>query len=233
MPTDLDHGWRYIGIGPDHKLYIAIGAPCNACISKLPYATIYRMNLDGTDFQMYAQGVRNSVGFDWDPVTKKLWFTDNGRDWLGNNIPPDKLNYAPQQGMDFGFPYFWGDNKPDPKFGKMKSAHNMIKPALKLGPHVAALGMRFYTGNMFPAVFHHQIFIAEHGSWNRSKKIGYRIMLVKMKNHQVMSLKVFASGWLQGQRYWGRPVDVLVLPDGSLLVSDDYVGVVYCIRYVT
>lgn len=231
LPTNEHHGWRYISIGPDHKLYIAIGAPCNVCLSENPYATISSINLDGKKFQVYAEGIRNSVGFDWDPITKKLWFTDNGRDWLGSDIPPDELNFAPHSGMNFGFPFFWGDNQPDPKFGKMRSSKDMIKPALKLDPHVAALGMHFYTGHMFPQTYYHQIFIAEHGSWNRLSKIGYRIILVKMKNHKPVSREVFASGWLQWQHYWGRPVDVLVLPDGSLLVSDDYAGVVYRIAY--
>ncbi|EKD77282.1 MAG: hypothetical protein ACD_42C00398G0002 [uncultured bacterium] len=231
MPTNPSHGWRYIGVGPDHWLYIAIGAPCNVCESKLPYATISRIKLNGKDFEVYAEGVRNSVGFDWDPVTKKLWFTDNGRDWMGDELPPDKLNNAPHAGMNFGFPYFYGDNKPDPEFGKMRSAKEMTPPAFELEAHVASLGMRFYTGKMFPSQYHNQIFIAEHGSWNRSKKIGYRVVMITLKNDKPVSQKIVVSGWLQGDKYWGRPVDLLVMPDGSLLVSDDYAGVVYRISY--
>lgn len=231
LPTNKHHGWRYIGIGPDNWLYIAIGAPCNICVSKLPFATISRLSLDGKKFEVYAKGVRNSVGFDWSPSTKALWFTDNGGDWLGDNIPPDELNNAPTANMNFGYPYFWGNNQPYPTFGKNKSSKGMTPPALALGPHVAALGMRFYTGHQFPKTYFHQIFIAEHGSWNRSQKIGYRITLVKLKNNQAISRSVFASGWLQGQKYWGRPVDVLTLPDGSLLVSDDYADAVYRISY--
>lgn len=231
LPQKRAHGWRYIGIGPDHQLYIGIGAACNVCIEKNPFATIARMKLDGTQFQIYAKGVRNTVGFDWNPVNHKLWFTDNGRDWLGDNLPPDELNYAPKAGMNFGFPYFWGNNQPDPEFGKLKSSQGMSPPALNLDAHVAPLGMRFYTGKQFPTTYHHAIFIAEHGSWNRSKKIGYRLILVHLKGNKVTSKDIFASGWLQGQRYWGRPVDVLILPDGSMLVSDDYAGVVYRIYY--
>lgn len=231
LPTDKRHGWRYIGIGPDQWLYIGIGAPCNVCESKLPFATIARMHLDGSNFQIYAKGIRNTVGFDWNPETKALWFTDNGRDWLGNDIPPDELNVAPKQGLNFGFPYFWGNNQPDPTYGKNKSAKGMIEPAYDLEAHAAALGMRFYTGNMFPKDYHHQIFIAEHGSWNRVGKVGYRVMLISMKNNKAISASVFASGWLQYEKFWGRPVDLEILPDGSLLVSDDYAGFVYRITY--
>lgn len=231
LPTSAHHGWRYIGIGPDNWLYIGIGAPCNVCVEKEPYQTISRLRLDGKDFQIYAKGIRNSVGFDWHPVTKQLWFTENGRDWLGDEIPPDELNFAPNKGMDFGFPYYYGNNVPDPSYGKMRSSEGMTIPALNLEAHVASLGMRFYTGKMFPKSYLNQIFIAEHGSWNRSKKIGYRIMLVKLNNNKVISHTVFASGWLQNETVWGRPVDVLVMPDGSLLVSDDYANVVYRITY--
>ena len=232
LPDKRAHGWRYIKIGPDGWLYIGIGAPCNACISKDPrFATISRMKLDGSDFQIFAKGVRNSVGFDWHPVTKKLWFTDNGRDWLGDDLPPDELNYAPQSDMNFGFPYFYGDNVPDLQFGKGRSPEGMTIPVEKLGPHVAALGMSFYTGQMFPPEYWNQIIIAEHGSWNRKQKIGYRLMMVTLNGDKATSYKPFVTGWLQEGNYWGRPVDTLVLPDGSLLVSDDHAGVVYRIIY--
>jgi len=232
LPKKYHHGWRYIAFGPDDWLYISVGAPCNVCIRKDPrFATIMRMRADGSDMQMFAQGVRNTLGFDWQPVTRKLWFTDNGRDWLGDNLPPDELNYAPRQGMNFGFPYFYGNNVPDPKFGHLKSAKGMTPPVQNLNPHVAALGMKFYTGKMFPKDYHNQIIIAEHGSWNRSKKIGYRLTIVRLKENKAVSYKPFVTGWLQGQSNWGRPVDLLVMPDGSLLVSDDYAGVVYRISY--
>jgi len=232
LPTNPHHGWRVIKFGSDGWLYVGIGAPCNVCIRKDPrFATIMRMHANGSDPQIFAKGVRNSVGFAWDPATKDLWFTDNGRDWLGDNLPPDELNVAPKQGMDFGFPYFYGNNVPDPKYGTLRSSTGMTPPALDLDPHVAALGMVFYTGKPFPKKYHNQIFIAEHGSWNRSRKIGYRIIWVRIKNNHALAKHIFASGWLQGQRSWGRPVDVLVMPDGALLVSDDFAGVIYRIGY--
>lgn len=180
---------------------------------------------------MYATGIRNSVGFDWHPITKQLWFTDNGQDWMGKNLPPDKLNIAPHKGMDFGFPYYWGNNHPEPKYGKLRSVNGMTPPALEIPAHETPLGMRFYTGKMFPKEYENQIFIAEHGSWNRLVKVGYQVRLIKIKNNKPVASEVFASGWLQGFRYWGRPVDVLVMPDGSLLISDDEAGVIYRIVY--
>ena len=232
LPKKAHHGWRFIRFGPDGWLYMGIGAPCNVCISKDPrFATIMRMRPDGQQMQIVAKGVRNSVGFDWSPLTHELWFTDNGRDWLGDNLPPDELNHAPHKGMNFGFPYFYGNNVPDPKYGKLRSAKGMTPPVKALGPHVAALGMTFYTGKMFPANYRNQIIIAEHGSWNRSQKIGYRLMLVRLKGNNAISYQSFVTGWLQGQKNWGRPVDVLVMPDGSLLVSDDYAGILYRITY--
>lgn len=232
LPNKLHHGWRYIKFSPDGWLYIAIGAPCNVCFSQDPrFATIMRMTPNGKNLQIYAKGIRNSVGFDWDPITHYLWFTDNGRDWMGDDIPPDKLNYADKQGLDFGFPYYYGDNIPDPQFGKLRSSNEFVAPALNLPAHVAALGIAFYTGKMFPAEYYNQIFIAEHGSWNRSKKVGYQVIAVKIKNNKVISSEPFITGWLQGQNDWGRPVDLLVLSDGSLLISDDDAGVIYRVSY--
>lgn len=224
-----DHDWRYIKFGPDGKLYIAIGMPCNVCLSKdTRFGTIMRMNPDGSNMETYVKGIRNSVGFDWDPLTKQLWFTDNGRDWLGDNLPPDKLNYAPKMGMNFGFPYIDGKNLPDPIYGKMQpSQTNFSQPTLELPAHVAALGMHFYHGNMFPANYRHQIFIAEHGSWNRTHKIGYQVVKAQIQNNHVIALTPFISGWLQGEKPWGRPVDILEMNDGSLLISDDYAGKIY------
>ena len=190
------------------------------------------MKPDGSGAEVFAEGVRNTVGFDWHPETKQLWFTDNGRDWLGDDQPPDELNTAPRAGLDFGFPYCHGGTIADPEHGSKKACSATTPPARVLGPHVAAIGMRFYTGKMFPAEYRHQIFIAEHGSWNRSSPIGYRVMVVKLDaSGKAVSYEPFAEGWLQGREAWGRPADVLVMPDGALLVSDDAAGVIYRISY--
>lgn len=232
FPSDEAHGWKFIAFGPDDKLYVPVGAPCNACIRDDPrYASIMRLNPDGSGLEAFASGVRNTVGFDWHPVTKELWFTDNGRDWLGDNLPPDELNHAPRQGMNFGFPYCYGKGVPDPEFGQGRSCSRFVPCSLALGPHVAALGMRFYTGTQFPREYQHQIIIAEHGSWNRSVPIGYRITLARLETNRAVKYEVFAEGWLQGFKAWGRPVDVQVMPDGSLLVSDDKAGAIYRISY--
>ena len=231
LPSDRHHGWRYIGFGPDGKLYISIGAPCNVC-DKFGYAEIVRMNPDGSGRETYASGVRNSVGFTWHPETGELWFTDNGRDMMGDDIPPCELNRAPRQGLHFGFPYCHGGDIADPRFGEGRDCASYTPPARKLGPHVAPLGIRFYTGEMFPPEYRGQIFIAEHGSWNRSKKIGYRVMLARLDGNEVVAYEPFAQGWLRDEQYSGRPVDLIVDDDGSLLVSDDYAGKIYRIRYV-
>ena len=230
LPSDRHHGWRYIGFGPDGKLYISIGAPCNIC-DEFGYAQIIRVNTDGTGRETYASGVRNSVGFTWHPETEELWFTDNGRDMLGDDIPPCELNHAPRQGLHFGYPYCHGGDILDPKFGKGRDCGNYRPPAQKLGPHVAPLGVKFYTGDMFPPEYRGQVFIAEHGSWNRSKKIGYRVSLVRLDGNDAVSYETFADGWLQGEQYAGRPVDLVVKQDGSLLVSDDHAGKIYRISY--
>jgi len=232
FPRDRHHGWKFIRFGPDGLLYVPVGAPCNVCEGEDErYASIARMRPDGTRLEIFARGVRNTVGFDWDPKTHELWFTDNGRDRLGDDLPPDELNHAPKQGLHFGFPYCHGKKISDPEFGRTRTCEEFIPPAIELGPHVAALGMRFYTGKMFPSEYHNQIFIAEHGSWNRSAPIGYRVTLVRLENHRPLKYEVFAEGWLQGSRAWGRPVDLLVMPDGGMLVSDDEAGVIYRISY--
>ena len=230
LPSNRSHGWRYIGFGPDGKLYISIGAPCNVC-DEFGYAQIIRVNPDGTERETFASGVRNSVGFTWHPETGDLWFTDNGRDMLGDDIPPCELNHAPRQGLHFGFPYCHGGDILDPKFGKDRDCANYTPPVQKLGPHVAPLGVKFYTGDMFPPEYRGQVFIAEHGSWNRSKKIGYRISLVRLDGDTAISYEPFAFGWLQGEQVSGRPVDLIVKQDGSLLVSDDQAGKIYRISY--
>lgn len=233
FPTDANHGWKYIAFGPDEKLYVPVGAPCNICDPEDPvYSTITRMNADGSDFELYAQGIRNTVGFTWHPQTKEMWFTDNGRDQLGDDIPPDELNHAPKAGMHFGFPYCHGDGLLDPEFGDKAKCDTSTKPVRTLGPHVAALGMKFYTGDMFPKSYTNRIFIAERGSWNRTDPIGYRVMMVEKKQDGSWSYEPFAQGWLKPDgTNFGRPVDVLVMPDGALLVSDDTAGTIYRITY--
>jgi glucose/arabinose dehydrogenase len=233
LPRDTHHGFKYLRVGPDRKLYLPVGVPCNICKpGDEIYGTILRLNLDGSGLEIVARGIRNSVGFDFHPDTGELWFTDNGRDWLGDNSPPDELNRISGQGLHFGFPYVHGREVTDPEYGKSKPARlSITPPALELGPHVAALGMRFYTGTRFPAAYRNNIFIAEHGSWNRSLPIGYRITAVRVRNNKAAAYEVFAEGWLQNGKAWGRPVDVLVLEDGSLLVSDDTAGVIYRIAY--
>jgi glucose/arabinose dehydrogenase len=243
LPTETHHGQKFIRFGPDGLLYVPVGGPCNVC--ERPddprFATILRMKPDGSGTEIFASGVRNSVGFDWHPATRELWFTDNGRDLLGDDIPPDELNHAPKKGLAFGFPYCHAGEVKDPEFGSKHACTEFQPPARKLDPHGAAIGMRFYTGTMFPAEYRNQIFIAEHGSWNRSVPIGYRVMLAKIEGNKATSFTPFAEGWLQGVatsqgtrttgQTWGRPADVFVMPDGALLVSDDFAGVIYRISY--
>jgi glucose/arabinose dehydrogenase len=233
FPTDGHHGRKFIAFGPDGKLYVPVGAPCNVCKPEPDrYANIMRMNPDGSNLETYVRGIRNSVGFDWHPRTGELWFTSNGRDLLGDDVPPDTLNRAPRAGEHFGFPYCHAGTIPDPQFGAEQPCSAFAPPARLLGPHVAALGMRFYTGTQFPQRYRNQIFIAEHGSWNRSRKIGYRVTVVTLDaSGKPVSYEPFAEGWLQGQAAWGRPADVEVAPDGSLLVADDAAGAIYRIRY--
>jgi len=233
-PNKTHHGWKFIAFGPDGKLYIPVGAPCNICLKEnedARYASITRMNSDGSDFEVYVKGIRNTVGFDWHLNTSELWFTDNGRDMLGDNLPPDELNRAPVQGLHFGYPFLHGKNILDPEFGSQGDTSLYTKPAQELGPHVAALGVEFYEGQMFPSEYQKQIFIAEHGSWNRSNKIGYRISLVRLEGNNSVSYETFADGWLNGDTVSGRPVDIELMPDGSMLVSDDYADCIYRITY--
>jgi glucose/arabinose dehydrogenase len=232
-PTERQHGWKFIRFGPDGWLYVPVGAPCNVCERESPFATITRLKPDGSAMEVFARGVRNSVGFDWQPGTKELWFTDNGRDMMGDDVPPDELNRAPRAGMHFGFPYCHGGDVPDPEYGAKRQCPEFTPPAHKLDAHVASLGMRFYTGSMFPAEYRNTIFIAEHGSWNRSRKVGYRVMQAKVEGDKVVDYRPFAEGFLDPatSRAWGRPVDVQVMPDGALLVSDDYANVIYRIAY--
>ncbi|MBV6646214.1 MAG: sorbosone dehydrogenase family protein [Cyclobacteriaceae bacterium] len=233
-PEDGHHGWKYIAFGPDGKLYIPVGAPCNICESKNElYASISRMNPDGTDREIFAHGVRNTVGFTWHPQTKEMWFTDNGRDWLGNDKPFCELNRVTESGQHFGYPYCHSGQFTDPDFGDGKSCEDYVSPAQNLGPHVAPLGLKFYVGEQFPSTYKGKIFIAEHGSWNRDQKIGYRVSIVTEKDGEGQSYETFISGWLDddSQEVWGRPVDVLFLSDGSMLLSDDLSGTIYRISY--
>lgn len=231
LPKETQHGWRFIRFGPDGRLYVPVGAPCNICApDPARYAAIFRVKPDG-GLEQYARGVRNTVGFDWQPGTGALWFTDNGRDWLGNEAPPDELNRAPRPGLHFGYPYCHGAARADPEFGGQRACGEFTPPARELGAHVAALGMRFYTGSQFPAAYRGRIFIAEHGSWNRVPPSGYRITSVRLEGDRAVAYEPFAEGWLAGLTAWGRPVDVQVMPDGALLVSDDKAGAIYRIAY--
>jgi glucose/arabinose dehydrogenase len=232
LPNHASHGWRYIGIGPDNKLYINVGAPCNICEPPAGNAQIRRLNLDGSGAEIYARGVRNSVGFDWHPVTKELYFTEHGRDWLSEDLPEDELNRVTKIGQHFGFPYCHQGNFTDREMGWGRSCDEFEKPVALMGPHSAVLGMRFYTGSAFPKEYKNAIFMARHGSWNRTKKVGGDVVVVKLnKDGSVKSWAPFLTGFLENNQYSGRPVDVLVMPDGSLLVSDDYAGAVWRISY--
>lgn len=232
IPKDTWHGAKYIAFGPDGLLYVPVGAPCNVCEPASEwYQTILRMKPNGDEMEVFASGIRNTVGFTWDPKTKDMWFTDNGRDNLGDDIPSDELNHAPQKGMNFGFPYCHQGDIPDPTFGAKHACSEFTPPAVKTGPHVAGLGLKFYDGAMFPEKYRGRIFTAQHGSWNRSRKIGYRVMMAEIKDNKVVSFEPFAVGWNVGNFVWGRPVDVLVMPDGAMLVSDDHAGVIYRISY--
>ncbi len=232
LPKIRHHGWKFIAFGPDGWLYVPVGAPCNICESRdAIFDSILRMRPDGSEQEVYARGIRNTVGFDWHPESGRLWFTENGRDWMGNDIPPDELNVVRKKGEHFGYPYCHGAGIADPTFGRERSCAEFTPPAIELAPHTAAIGMRFYTADAFPQRYRNHIFIAEHGSWNRDEAIGYRITFVPIENGRPTAYETFAEGWLTEPRPWGRPADVLVMPDGALLVSDDLAGAVYRISY--
>jgi glucose/arabinose dehydrogenase len=231
FPSDTHHGWKFIRFGPDGKLYVPVGANCNVCDPGKDFARLYRIDVNGTTKEVIAQGIRNTVGFDFHPETKELWFTDNGRDWLGDDRPPCELNRVTKPNENFGFPFCHGKDLPDPEFGKGQSCKSSTPPMVELRAHVAPLGMRFYTGDLFTASFKNSVILAEHGSWNRSSPQGYRLTFVKLKGSQVEKVEGFIEGWLQHGSAWGRPVDVEVLKDGSLLISDDKAGVIYRVTY--
>lgn len=235
MPASTHHNWKFAAIGPDNKLYTAIGSPCNVCeINTGVHGLIRRQNLDGSNIEIVARGVRNSVGFDWHPQTKELWFTDNGRDWAGDNGFEEELNRLPKNetGAFFGFPYCHANGQPDPDIKRPNPCLGVTLPAATLGPHAAALGMRFYTGNMFPAAYKNTAFIARRGSWNRTKKLGYDVVQAKINGGKA-TITPFLTGFLDTKTdaFWGRPVDVLQMPDGALLVSDEQNGAIYRVSY--
>jgi glucose/arabinose dehydrogenase len=233
LPKDEPHGWKYLTVGPDNKLYFNVGAPCNICMPPSTHAQIRRINLDGSGAEVVARGTRQIVGMDWHPTLKQLYFTENARDWLSEELPNDKLNRLTQPGKDnFGYPYCHQGNIPDPEFGWGHSCDEFTKPVALLGPHSAPLGIKFYTGTAFSAEYRGQAFIARHGSWNKSKKIGGDIVVAKLnKDGTLKSLDTFLTGFIQDNNYVGRPVDLLVMKDGSLLISDDYAGAIYRVSY--
>jgi glucose/arabinose dehydrogenase len=231
FPDKTHHGWKYLRFGPDGKLYVPVGAPCNIC-NEDGFGQIRRLFADGSGEEVYAKGVRNSVGLVFHPDSGELWFTDNGRDMLGDDLPADELNHAPRPGMHFGYPWCHQGDTLDPELGEGRDCADYSAPVLNLGAHVAALGLLFYSGEMFPQAYQKQLFIAQHGSWNRSEKVGYNILLVRFdEKGNVSGSEVFAGGWLQGESAWGRPNDVLQMPDGSLLVPDDKANAIYRISY--
>ena len=233
FPKESAHGAKFIAFGPDDKLYVPVGAPCNICDRDADgFANIRRMNADGSGLEVYVRGVRNSVGFDWHPRTGELWFGDNGRDWLGDDTPPCEINRVEKAGQHFGYPWCHGGDVPDPEFGKGKSCSNYVAPAWKLGAHVAPLGMRFYTGSQFPDEYRGALFVAEHGSWNRSVRDGYRVMVARLEGKRIVSYTPFIEGFLgRSDAVFGRPADVQPLPDGSLLVADDTADAIYRVRW--
>lgn len=235
LPDDKHHGWKYLRFGADNKLYTAVGAPCNICLpEKDIYSSLIRLNPDGSEIEILARGIRNTVGFDWQPDTNALFFNDNGRDHLGDDEPADELNQWTKKGEHFGYPYCHGGDTLDPEFGAGKKCADYTAPAWKYKAHIAPLGMRFYTGKSFPVEYKNQLFVAQHGSWNRTDPQGYRVALVKFKQGKPISEQAFISGWLTDKgEVLGRPVDILTIPDGSLLISDDKLGVIYKVTYKT
>jgi glucose/arabinose dehydrogenase len=232
LPKERPHGWRFMALGPDNKLYVPVGQPCNNCLPSPAHGQIRRINLDGSGMEVIARGVRNTVGFDWHPASKQLYFTDNGRDWLGEDLPNDELNRLSKVGEHFGSPFCYQGNILDSDYGWGHSCSDYTAPVALMGPHAAALGMRFYSGSMFPKKYHDAIFVARHGSWNRSKKFGGDVVAVRLdKDGKVKSVEPLVTGFLEDNKYIGRPNDVLQLKDGSVLVSDDWNGAVYRITY--
>ena len=227
LPDKYHHGWKYLSVGPDGYLYVPVGAPCNVCDeSDERFASILRMDPRTGETTVYAHGVRNSVGMAWHPETNQLWFTDNGRDMMGDDIPPEEVNRVTEPGAHYGFPYIHGTAIRDPEFGKDHDPRDYVPPEVEIQAHAAAIGMDFYTGDEFGPDYKNAMFIAEHGSWNRSSKVGYRVSVVQFVDDKPV-YSPFVDVWLEGQRATGRPADVLAAGDGSLLVSDDQGGRIY------
>jgi glucose/arabinose dehydrogenase len=232
LPKDEAHGWKFIAVGPDEKLYLEVGQPGNNVLNSDAHGQIRRINLDGSGAEVVVRGVRHSVGFDWNPVNKQLYFSDNSRDWLSEDVPEDELNRVTKVGQHFGSPYCYQGNFPDPEFGWGRSCKEFEPPVMLTGPHSAGLGMRFYTGKMFPAKYKNAIFLARHGSWNRSVKFGGDVIAIFLnKDGTVKSSEPFITGFIENNSYIGRPVDVEILADGSMLLSDDWNGAIYRISY--
>ena len=231
LPEDKWHGWKWLQHNAEGDIYTNVGAPCNICLSENPqYASIIRLSDDNWEY--VARGVRNSVGFDFHPETNKLYFGDNGRDWLGDDSPACELNRVDRDGLFYGFPYQHALNVKDPEYGDSKSGYDYVDPILELGAHVAPTGLAFYDGEMFPKKYKNNIFITLHGSWNRSQKVGYKVIRVVLDSAgDVVDTKDFISGWLDGETVLGRPAAPLVISDGSLLISDDKANVIYRITY--
>ncbi len=231
LPDRTHHGWKYIKFGPDGQLYVPVGAPCNICLSEDPrFAALLRMDPKTGTTTIHASGIRNTVGFAWHPTTGQLWFSDNGRDLLGDDVPPEEINIADAPGQHFGYPFIHGADIRDPEFGDAAPALEFTPPRLEIQAHAAALGLDFYTQDQLPPRYRHALFIAEHGSWNRSAKVGYRVSAVTFEAGEP-HYAPFITGWLEGERQWGRPVDVLAAPDGSLLISDDQQGAIYQVTW--
>ncbi len=234
LPDETHHGWKAIEFSVNGDLYIPIGVPCNICISDdKRHGTIVKLNIKTGKVSTHATGVRNSVGLAFHPIDKTLWFSDNGRDWLGDDSPPDEINHAPVAGLHFGFPYLHGRNTLDPEYGEQAEVEDYTLPVVELGAHVAPLGLAFYSANQFPRKYQNSLFVAEHGSWNRSEKTGYRVIHVQLKGNAVVKVEPFITGWLNKEEdtAWGRPVDILMMPDGSMLISDDYADAIYRVSY--
>lgn len=234
LPKEQHHNWKYIAFGPDGKLYVPFGAPCNICEPGEEYAQIRRYNPDGSGMEVVARGVRNTQGFNWHPETKELWFTDHGRDWMGDDGPADELNRMTKVGLNFGFPYCHAQGIADRDFPKANACAGVTLPVQTMGPHAAAMGVHFYTGSMFPAEYKNALFVARKGSWNRTQKFGYDVVVVKTDaqgNNPVV--RPFMTGFLDplNDSFSGRPTYFLQLPDGSLLVSDEQLGAIYRISY--
>jgi glucose/arabinose dehydrogenase len=233
-PTESHHGWKYIAFGPDGRLYVPVGAPCNMCEPEdAVYASITSINPDGTDLRIEQEGIRNTVGFDWDPNSGELWFTDNGRDLMGDEKPECEINRTHKKKNHFGYPYCHQGDILDPEFGKGKSCEDYTAPVVKMGPHTAPLGMEFYGNSSFPESYRNDVFVARHGSWNRKEKIGYDVVRVHKNDDGSFERLPFISGWLSDDKsdVWGRPVDIEMMPDGSMLISDDFGDAIYRVYY--